>query len=277
MSSSVPTGRLFRCGWVLLAATLATTGCEAGADAGGTLGQALGRATEEERFTILLCQLRDPQYHVRNARRYKEVLTRQLGWKGVFVVHKAGHSEVFWGRYRTVDDAQKNLRTAKAYRTRNGLPIFAKALVVPLPGRQVGPPQWDLRNAPGMYSLLVAVFRDEPERNYIGRERFAVAYCRKLRQSGYEAYYYHDRALSHVTIGSFGPEDVTIRRRDQREVLEILNPRIKQLRRDFPDLAVNGVGVADITYDPVTGRRTRRVMKTYLIRIPKGKGGEYGG
>jgi len=226
---------------------------------------------EGDTYSILLAVLSDPVNHVRNADYYKKVLTEKVGWKDVFVVHKEGHSMVFWGHYRTWTEAEPNLKIAKAYRAANGSAVFAKAIIVPLPGKDIGPAEWNLKNVNASYSLLVAVFRDDPKRNYFGRKRFAVQYCQRLRKAGYEAYFYHSPAASHVTIGAFGPESINIKKGPEGKILEIKDPKIKALQKDFPYLAVNGAGINEIVYDQKTHKEIRIAVKTYLIRIPHGK------
>jgi len=262
--------------WMPLIA-LVVIGCQG--DLAGPSGPGLGLLSlgqekvdeAEDHYSILLYVLTDPATHVQAAEAYKKALSEKVGWKGLFVVHKAGRSELYWGRYNSPEQAQKNLRTAKAYRTLNGTPLFAQALVVPLPGKDIGPREWNLRNATGEYTLLVAVFKDVRERNYVGRRRFAVKYCRQLRERNYDAYYWHGPAVSHVTIGSFSANAVRVQDLGRgRRRIDILDPRIKALQKDFPRMAFNGVGVNDIVRSP-DGRRIRIPRKTVLVRIPRGE------
>ncbi|KKL18803.1 hypothetical protein LCGC14_2471870, partial [marine sediment metagenome] len=222
----------------------------------------------EDLYTVLMIVMTDPGTHGADAQRYRRILTEKLAWKGLFVISKGGHSELYWGRYRTSAAAQKTLAKAKAYRTQNGMALFSRAMVVPLPGKDIGPEQWKLRNAAGEYSLLVAVFKDDQERNYIGRRRFAVEYCRRLRANRYQGYYLHGTVVSHVTIGAFGAKSFRRRKGPGGPEIEILDPQLKKLRKDFPQLAVNGSGV-NVIYPTSTGKRVRVPRKTYLIRIPK--------
>ena len=229
------------------------------------------RTIQEDHYSILLSVHKDPAGHVQNANYYKKVLTEKVRWRGVFVIHKGGHSEVFWGRYRTPKAAEANLKTAKKYRTANGIALFAKAIVVPLPGKDTGPAKWNLNNVgeSAYYSLLVAVFRNDPQRNYVGRRRFAVDYCRQLRKGGYEAYFHHGPAVSHVTIGAFGSKAVTISKGPRGETMKINDPAIKPLQKDFEFLALNGRSVDEVVRDRRTGKQIRLARKkTYLIRVP---------
>ncbi len=238
------------------------------ASAGGRSGQV---EAEEAEFTILLCVLNDPLRHAEHAATYKKNLQEREGWKGLFVVNQAGHSALYWGQYATADAAQDNLAKAKAYIPPNPQAgaIFAQALVVPLPGGDLGPPEWDLRKAEGAYTLLVAVFKNLPEKKYMRRRERAVEFCTKLRQAGYEAYWHHGRGVSNVTVGTFGPDSVRPKQTPTGAQLDILDPEIQTLQARFPHLLLNGNSVTYLTRDPrtdeVIGRETRR---THLVRIP---------
>jgi hypothetical protein len=229
----------------------------------------VGRADKEGDWTILLLTLRDPAHHVEHADKHVQLLGEHLGWKGLFAINKAGHSELYWGRYLTPLHAQKNLKAAKAHTTQAGTKPFAQAIVVPLPGGGGGPAEWDLRNARGTYTFLVAIFQDVPEKNYIGRKKFAVDYCRRLRKGNYEAYFHHGPPASWVTIGAFDAQAARVSQGPKGKRVEILDPRIKAIQKDFPYLAVNGTGVNELAWDP-KGRKTIRIpQETRLIPIPR--------
>jgi len=263
---------------VALAALAAAGGCKPDSNGftwpkpgiGKGLSKRDGNGDQERGLSILLCVLRDPAGHVRDAKEYRKLLEADPGWKGLSVVHKTGHSELYWGRYATVDAAQSNLAKAKAFRTPAGVPLFAQAIVVPLQLDDIGPAEWNLKNAKGgAYSLLVAVFKDDPERKYTGRRRRAVELCEKLRQKEYEAYYHHGPAVSDVTIGTFKRGSVRVKWTPTGAQLDILDQHIEALQQQFPYLVLNGNTISFVTRDPRTrriiGRETRR---TYLIRIP---------
>ncbi len=222
-------------------------------------------------WTILLCVLQDPVQHVQHAERYRSDLSGKLGWKGVFVINKGGHSEVYWGRYRTPAHAQKNLRKAKAHTTLAGTRPFDQAMLIPLPGGDVGPAELNLRNAPGAYTFVVAIFQDDPELNYIGRKQFAVAYCKRLRKGNYEAYFYHGPGISYVTIGAFGEQAVRVKKGPEGDKFEVLDASVRELEKDFPHLQVNGTGVNDLAWDPRERKIIRIPLRTYLMPSPRGR------
>ncbi|MCD6365887.1 MAG: hypothetical protein J7M14_08430, partial [Planctomycetes bacterium] len=197
-------------------------------------------------------------------------------WKGLFLVTKSGHSELFWGRYRSIASARKNLIKAKEYRNAMGRRPFLSAITVPLPGKDVGPPEWSLLNAKGTYTLQVATYYDVPKQNYFGRKRSAVEECRKLRELGYEAYYYHGPVRSHVTIGTFGPSAIETIIENNKTKKVYRDPRIAELRNVFPEHVINGnadVIVKLVRRDGTTFADKRKVrVKPFLVAIPRKKG-----
>lgn len=89
---------------------------------------------------------------------------------------------------------------------------FLTARATPQPTDDVGPPEWNLANAKGYYTLHVGVTYPTPElRDHKGA---AVEWVRTLRQDGYEAYYYHDpdSAKSDICVGTFGPDAMVTER-----------------------------------------------------------------
>jgi hypothetical protein len=137
-------------------------------------------------------------------------------------------------------------------------------MVGPLPGADIGPAAWNLRNVKAPYTYLVATFSDMPERNYVGRKQFAVNYCKQLRDSGYEGYFFHGSVVSLVTVGAF-PASSVLQTDNQARIVD---PRVDALKRDFPHLAVNGpTGEQEILVD-ASGKRTAVLKPTILIKVP---------
>lgn len=256
-----------------LASAVAIGGCnrQDGPSFRSALPPASAAADKEGDWTILLMAVKDAAEHARRAEDYRKRIGEQLGWKGLFTINKASHSELYWGRYLTPARARKNLLTAKAHTTPTGTKPFARAMIMPLPGEDIGPPDWNLKNARGEYTYLVAVFKDDPERKYIGRKKFAVNYCQRLREGEYEGYFYHGVADSWVTIGTFGAEAVREEMTPTGRIVEIQNARMKAIRDDFPHLAINGTGVNELAWDPVNRKMIRIPQKTRPIHIPRGK------
>jgi len=240
---------------------------------GGELG------VSKDRYTILLLTLTGPDhvqladFHLRRAKQF-------TGWSGLYVVNQDDHSELFWGRYPTPAAAGKNLQIAKRYvAPATQQHIYRMATIVPLPGEDIGPPEWNLKNAEGEYSYQIAVFYDIPEKQYIGRQKFAVDYCRRLREKGYEAYYCHGPHNSLVTIGTFPrtairTEQVAVVHpktgdRFFRERNVIADPKMRQMQKDFPHMQVCGAGEVRSVYNPQTQKMDRLLTETGPVRIPQ--------
>ena len=227
-------------------------------------------------YTVLLNICRGPGSHVEQAKYYKQATEKHAGWKSLFIVHQDTHSLLYWGKYRTVADARPNLSKAKEYVTPAKIKVFAKAMIVPLPGKEdPGPPEWNLANAPKhyVYTVLRAAFYDVPEADYVGRRQYAVDYCRQLRQQGVPAYFKHDSAQSIVTIGLFEQAAVTLVRKARSVQRIVRDQRIKDVFKRFPHVAVNGRQKLIKTVNAKTGKVSKIPVSTYLMEIPRKKAG----
>jgi len=255
--------------WLLAGAmVIVLAGCETGG--GGDFSFARAGADNKGRYTILLYTFIGPR-HVEQSAYYKRSTEKMAGWKGLYVVHEDNLSKLFWGKYRSFEAAQPHLKRAHQFQTKARVKVYAGALVVAVPGEDVGPAEWNLRGAEGAYSVVVAVFFDVPKEGYAGRKKFAADYCRRLRKNGYEAYYFHGANRSAVSIGAFGAECVKqVRHGDHAEIIPN-DPRIKKIMADFPRLAVNGSGKAVSIFNPNTRQYDTVIQKTYLVKIPRGK------
>lgn len=268
----------FRRVWLFATALfcLALPGCTNGTGLGSGLTLP-GQPAPEDEYTLLLTTLTGPD-HVNLADLYLQRTRQYTNWTDLFVVNGDDSSALYWGRYRTREEAMKNLRTAKAYTTpATGEHIFHMATIVPLPGKDIGPAEWNLANAPGEYTVLVAIFQDLPQQNYFGRKSRAVDLCRKLREQGVEAYFLHDASRSGVTIGTFPAQAVQVRRvprkhpqtgdvfyEDHRVVVD---PKMKAVLRDYPELLYCGNTEIRTEPDPQTGKLVRRAAPSVPLSI----------
>jgi len=227
------------------------------------------RPGQQARFTILLKVFSNPITHAEEAKYYKSQTERLTGWQGMYVESKADHSELYWGKYASQKDASRNLKKAKSYRAPAGVAIYAQAMILPLGEKDFGPPEWDLRNAGGAYTVVVAVFYDVPEADYFGRKEHAVEYCRQLRQKGEQAYYYHGPARSTVAVGSFSEAAVEMVRDGDAERPIVRDPGILAVQSRFPLLAANGREQLELQQSRQTGKLEKRPARTYPARIPR--------
>ncbi|MFP4104884.1 MAG: hypothetical protein ACLFVU_02245 [Phycisphaerae bacterium] len=226
---------------------------------------------EEARYTVFLTALQG-RNHIREARRYKQQTERHAGWKDLYIVHKSDRSDLFWGKYRTLDEARKRVGIAKAWVAPAGVRLYQKALVLPIPGEDFGPPEYKLANANGYWTVLVAIFEDVPEEDYYSRKKDAVEYCKYLRKQGEQAYYHHEVAKSKVTIGSFPESAMRMMQKGRTHVPTIMNPKMQQIIQRHPKLAVNGHEEIVRRSDPRTGGLVEVVSRSHPIKIPEKTG-----
>ena len=235
-----------------------------------------GNPDLKEGYTILLT-IASGGGHVQQIKMMKELVEKRQGWKHLFIVHKAGRSELLWGKYATPELAEPNLKKARTPRGGQKLGPFPHAVLSELPGENVGPAEWNLLDAPGTYSVQVATYYDMPDKKYFGRKRSAVEFCRRLRKDNYEAYYYHAKVRSHVMIGTFDKSAI--------RVVEVPGP-VKRVRNEFVDPGLRGM-LRKFKYYLENGieRRIRRTVRRggidyfetvyvrpFAVRIPRRKG-----
>ena len=149
-----------------------------------------------------------------------------------------------------------------------------------MPGSDAGASEWDIASCRGSYSLLVAVFQDQPAAKppYVGRRDFAVNYCRQLRQQGREAYYHHGPRSSSVTIGSFGRDAVQIDKEQvipqgggraiRREVKTPIDRTLLRLMQEFPWRAYNGREFENVRKDGRGKVMSRTKAPSMVILTP---------
>ena len=120
------------------------------------------------------------------------------------------------------------------------------------------------------------------------RKRAAVEACIELRKNGYEAYYYHDPAMSIVTLGLFPAEvcrfipdprnpryegyDPTTDEYKDKRVRDVRNEVIRgrdgKQDRWFRYNLENGMKVTKVQTLP-DGRRVGRAWPSFLVQIPR--------
>ncbi len=262
---SIPARRLVAL--AILAAMASLTGCN------GPSGWA-----PDGEYSILLSKVQGPN-HIERAAFTRDRL-KQTGWKHLFVVNKAGGSQLFTGKFISADDALTELKRVRTYQNQAGHRPFAYATLVALPGKHIGPDEWDLRNASGgLYTIQVATYFDAPAEKYFGRRRAAVELCREFRKLGHEAYYYHGKVRSHVTIGVFGESAtaVTSVRDGRTPRTKYRDPRINTIIRRFPQHNINGNAHAlrpkGLTWrsDKGFGKKKLLYVEPFPVKIPKGR------
>jgi len=222
-------------------------------------------------YTILCMEARGPE-----GARMVELMAKGLkNLRGldpnlVRVERKGDTARLYYGRYRGVPDkridqfvpppkAREDMRLIRNLASGTARP-FLFATIVEIPPPDVGPPEWDLRNAPGVYTLQICYCIDKP--GWPNRKEVAVAICKALREEGEEAWYWHGPKASVVTVGHFDESaivrmpDGTIRYSDEVHALQ-------NKREEFKYNTENG----QIVYRIIGGRRI--AAPSVLIEIPR--------
>ncbi len=225
----------------------------------------------DEQFTILLSTFSGFE-HAQQANQFLQSAQRMTGWESLHVRHTSEGSQLLWGKHSSIKGAQNDLARAKAFRTASGQSAFATAIIVPIAGgKPVGPSQWDLQGARGSYTVMVAVFYNVSEAGYVGRKKFAVDYCKQLRDKGEQAYYYHGPIRSAVTVGLFGPSAVQKVTEGQKVQAVTRDPQIRRIVERFKYLAVNGRQETVKILNPATGKRESTPQRPRVISVPQKK------
>ncbi len=279
--TNLPESSRWRASALLLLPALLLIGCDGmdlnglGSPTGGQPDTAVDGAGDGKPWTILLHTHANPSTHREEAELFKQRISERVGWDGVYAVHREGSSQLFWGRYASVEDASENLARAKEYVTPAGVPVFRQAMVVPVPGKDrpaSGTNALALQNARGTYSVLVGVFYDVPKADYVGRRSFAEQYARELRNEGFEVYYFHGPIRSGVTVGSFPSEAVSFTRdASTGAMIPNYSDAIQKVldHPRFEYLAVNGWAERWKVRNPQTGKVESIPQRPYAVKIPQ--------
>lgn len=230
-------------------------------------------AARSEKWTILCHEFTGPERR-RNCETQASNLKRTQGIRpeDVYIRHDEVKkvSLLYHGEYQR----RRNRRTdrlSQSERLREDIALildlgdyrgrfFAGARAVPAPLPDVGPPEWSLSQAEGVYSLQVAVFY--PEGNFRQYKKAAITYARALREEGYEAYYYHGQTKSMITVGAFGEDAVVPIDKANKKYSE----EVEELRRSDKRFLYN------YENGQVRNRKLfRHKMKSpsFLIKIPR--------
>lgn len=218
------------------------------------------------------------QDRIKRAEIGKYACEERAKWKDVFIVTEQEASTLYWGRFNKPEDAYSRLQAARQLRTPKGFP-FQGAYIAPMPGGPVGKPEYDLQNAPGMYTIVVECYCDNPDYGkpgtadnkgptIVGRRAIAAKRVEELRQSGEEAYYYHGPVNSIVTIGAF-PESSVVYSKDGAALQpQVADLRIQRVLSRHPLLFTNGNETSIAVPDMNTGKARWVDRPSYIARIP---------
>jgi hypothetical protein len=165
----------------------------------------------DAQWTILCAVINGPG-HVERARLAKDDLVKSSPMKTWYVTHDDQQSTLYYGYYRSYNDANDAKETARIHADRDriakmqdqiGVRPFKDARPVPLAGPDpVAPAEYNLLNAQGAWSLQIAAYQGQ------GRKEAAVESVLKARKMGVEAYYHHGPSVSIVCIGHWPEEAI---------------------------------------------------------------------
>jgi hypothetical protein len=252
-------------------------------------------------WTILCREIHGPD-HVSLSKQHKDALMKTPGMRDWHLLHKEDYSVLYYGFYRSYTEPRAKADRAKidAMTDANGRRPFRQAHLTPLDAADPGgPPEWNLANAKGYWSLQVGVYKDSPE-----RKQYAVDAVKDARQRGIEAYYYHGETMSLVCVGSWPREAVRLAEESSgpgdngqlKVVLPplppnvekapeirgeggrklhveasrnvIVDPTMRAMMDQFKEMATNGTVMATRRTNPRTGQVDIIEDKSFPVRIP---------
>ncbi|MBL7221996.1 MAG: hypothetical protein ISS69_17950 [Phycisphaerae bacterium] len=240
-----------------------------------------GNMLAEKQYTILLHTFAGPD-HVQQSKLYRDKTRELAGWGGLELVHRNNNSELYWGRYHSIPSANADLKTARTWHAPNVTrAAFPFPKVVLIPGKEIEMPQYSLLNvSKGHWTVLVAIFVDDPSQGFIGRNRqkHALEYCDFLRKKGYEAYYHHMPGRSQVTVGTFPENAVVVEAQASpkpnvfiaKQVIKSDKMRKIMATRSPPllFLVVNDHTEYERRISKKTGKMIKAIVSSYPIPIP---------
>jgi hypothetical protein len=229
---------------------------------------------DKETWTIRCFQATGPQ-HTRLAAKLADVLRQDPGLdpQSVRLVSERDSTKVYYGRYKKKTSRETgDLEFPPAYRRDiatirqirvNGRPLFSLPTPELIGGtsptnESIG--TWDVRNAPGPYTLQIAVFYNTP--TFHQRKKAAEQYVQLLRSEGFHAYFYHEQGRSFVFVGDFAESDIVQTPQGPR-----FGPRVEKLiaqrEEEFRYMLENG---HKVRHKAPTGRMV--VPPSQLVRVP---------
>ena len=282
------------------------------APAGGASASAVATSSGQPvpvdgaQWTILADTIRGST-HVGQARRLKDQLIASSGLKQWYLVHADAESTLYHGYYKQIGDdsadakrAAADLAKVKAMKdSATGSPMFSQAMMVAIASADPqAPPEWNLLNSGGHYTLVIGTYAGNTE-----RKQAAVDVVRDLRAAGVPAFYYHGDASSTVSIGAWpksaADEGQAVENRDPRKRVIVAagapnaqveraiqrageagavtltpsfvprDPAMIAAMKEYPHLHTNGQVYVRTVKDPASGQTRDAADPSYIAVIPK--------
>ncbi|MBX3394609.1 MAG: hypothetical protein KF841_04490 [Phycisphaerae bacterium] len=257
---------------------------------GGSLAELFGGGSRSSReIWTIECNAFEGKGRRETADRLATMLKKvdRIDARRVSVEHGEQSSKIFYGEYplryveaRTdgkektrgdlvielSDEIKRDLRFIRELAFGEQYPFFS-ARMIPKPESFVGKPEWDLKNAKGVYTLNVGV--TYPTATLHDYKQAAYLWVEDLRKRGYEAYYYFatDKSQASICVGTFGEDAFVIDPSGRRGY----SPKVKSLqaREEFKYNLENGHPVYNLVRNPETNRREKIPNYSFLARIPR--------
>ena len=191
----------------------------------------------DAQWTIYCFEVAGPG-HVEQVNQLKSQLEQVSGMTAWHAIHTEEKSALYHGYYKDRNSPQliADRKKLVALRDARGDAVFGNAVPVPLDAPDpASPPEWNLVNSKGYWSVQVAAFSADSR-----RKEAAVDLVRDWRSQGIEAYYFHGENVSSVCVGSFPEEALKKQESDQGKAIDPNQPMMvingdlpESLRRQF--------------------------------------------
>lgn len=205
-------------------------------------------------WTIVCRTFTGEEHHVLASQIKQQML--DSGLDGAYILEAADQSTLYYGYYANRADprVRADIERLVKWTDMGGEHPFPHPLLVELdPKDPAAPPQWDLRNAKGYWSLEIAAYRDSPQ-----RKQAAVDSVRAAREQGIQAYYYQGETISSVCIGAW-PRDALKEQATDHAGTSAANA-------DEPIMVTN-VPLNDIVHGPLIDRVTGQQVKVFAPKV----------
>lgn len=184
----------------------------------------------------------------------------KLNVNDVWLAEEDGYTHVYRGKFNdpTKPEVESALRQSRMIKLGDDRPFASARLVAARPALEISASDMDLKRYrdQGLYSLQVAVYDDTAGTNY---KQLAEEAAANLRKDGDQAYYYHGKFRSMVTVGIFTYDEAWTRR---IKVSDMYSPTVLKLQEKYPYNLFNGRTVIE----KVDGQKVRE-QPSFLVQI----------
>tara|TARA_Y100000589_G_C27157131_1_gene631263 strand:+ start:77 stop:919 length:843 start_codon:yes stop_codon:yes gene_type:complete len=216
------------------------------------------RQASRESWSILLASFASMDQQ-KQAQEMLEQLKRH-NINDAWMAQQDGYTHVYRGKFNdpTLPAVQSALRQSRMIKLGDDRPFEAAHLVAARPALEISSSDMDLKRYrdQGLYSLQVAVYDDTAGPNY---QRLAEEGAANLRKDGDQAFYYHGKFRSMVTIGLFSYDEAWTKRIN---VSDVYSSRILDLQKKYPYNLFNGRTIIEKS----DGKKVRE-QPSFLVQI----------